>query len=154
MALESCSDGTRGIQAYHDFSRNLLGSLDGSRAVIIQRVRYPTTIATVAEIEVRLLQWESDLRKLVVFKEPLPSESVQLSTLRDIVPQELKEMVKNQKPKTSEALKKLLRDEAREQREESIVKKHRAGGKGASRRRERARGRGSGGAVCRGRQGD
>lgn len=58
MALEKRKGVPRGMMAYHDFTRELLGSTVSTRTMIANRVRNPAPITSVDDIEVRMLQWK------------------------------------------------------------------------------------------------
>ena len=110
----------RGMVAYHDFTRELLGSTTSTKAVISNRVRNPEAITSMEDVEVRLLQWEADLELLKTY-ESEPSESIRMGILKDMVPESIRQAIRLQKPTTFLALKKVLKDEAKEYRE-TVVK--------------------------------
>ena len=68
MALEKRSGIPRGMMAYHDFTRELLGSTASTRTMIANRVRNSLPITLMDDIEVRLLRWEAALEQFMVYE--------------------------------------------------------------------------------------
>ena len=122
MALEKRSGIPRGMMAYHDFTRELLGSTVSTRTMIANRVRNLVPIISLDDIEVRLLQWEADLEQLTVY-EGTPSDTIKMGILKDMVPKSVRQVIRQQKPDSFAKLKQVLKDEAEEHRELTGAKK-------------------------------
>ena len=84
--------------------------------MIANRVRNPAPITSMDDIEVRLLQWEADLEQLTVY-EGAPSNTIKMGILKDMVPESVRQVIRQQKPDTFEKLKQVLKDEAKEHRD-------------------------------------
>ena len=127
MALEKRSGIPRGMMAYHDFTRELLGSTASTRTMIANRVRNPAPITSMDDIEVRLLQWEADLEQFMVYEGEL-SSTIKMGILKDMVPEAVRQVIRQQKPDSFDKLKQVLKDEAKEHRDLTNSKKLRSKG--------------------------
>ena len=61
MALEG-RDSIRGTYAYWDFTRELTGSTESSKQALAVRVRNPPKAASIEDLDVKIMQWEEDLK--------------------------------------------------------------------------------------------
>lgn len=127
MALEKRTDVPRGMTAYHDLTRELVGSTQSPKAFIANRVRNPNPIAAVEDIDVRMQEWEADVASLEIYESPL-SDTMKMSILRDMIPESVRQVVRMLKPDTMQQLKKVLKDEAKEYREQNGARKLKAKG--------------------------
>jgi hypothetical protein len=120
--LEKRKGVPRGMMAYHDFTRELLGSTASTGTMIANRVRNPAPITSMDDIEVRLLQWEADLEQFQSYEEEL-GETIKMGILKDMVPEAVRQVIRQQKPNTFDKLKQVLKDEAKEHRDLTNSKK-------------------------------
>ena len=97
---EGGGDALRGLMAYWDFSRELLGTSEGSKGMIATRVRSPAQVMSLDDLEVRILQWEEDLRRHEAYEKNKMADSLKLSILKGMVPPSLAATVRLHKPKT------------------------------------------------------
>ena len=67
MALEG-RDEIRGLYAYWDFTRELTGSTESSKQALADRVRNPPKAASVEDLDVKIIQWEEDLKTHELFE--------------------------------------------------------------------------------------
>ena len=128
MALEKRKDVPRGMMAYNDFTRELLGSTASTRTMIANRVRNPAPITSMDDIEVRLLQWEADLEQFEIYEPNKLGETIKMGILKDMVPETVRQVIRQQKPSTLDKLKQVLKDEAKEHRDVMNAKKLRSKG--------------------------
>ena len=60
--------------------------------MIANRVRNPTPITSMDDIEVRLMQWEADLEMQKVY-ESGPTETIKMGIVKDMVPESVRQAV-------------------------------------------------------------
>ena len=62
MALER-REAVRGLYAYWDFTRELSGVNETSKQALAERVRLPEKAVDLDDLDIRLIQWEEDLKR-------------------------------------------------------------------------------------------
>ena len=67
MALEGREE-IRGLYAYWDFTRELTGSTESSKQALADRVRNPPKASSVEDLDVKIIQWEEDLKTHELFE--------------------------------------------------------------------------------------
>jgi hypothetical protein len=80
------------------------------------------------DIEVRLLQWEADLEQFEIYEPNKLGETIKMGILKDMVPETVRQVIRQQKPSTFDKLKQVLEDEAKEHRDVMNAKKLRSKG--------------------------
>ena len=132
MALERRVT-VRGLYAYWDFNRDLTGTNETSKQLVAKRIRSPPVATDIEDLDVRLIQWEEDLKRHEAF-ESMPdelgktvtlkiSDSMKASTVKKMLPPDLVKLVKLHNPKGYMALKALIREEIREHKERKLMGK-------------------------------
>ena len=67
MALEGRKE-IRGLYAYWDFTRGLTGSTESSKQSLADRVRNLPKASSVEDLDVKIIQWEADLKTHELFE--------------------------------------------------------------------------------------